>query len=121
MLWLAPVLLDAPALHACPMHDALPPSAHPAAIAAMAGMAGMPAGDGVAGGATRHAHDAHVHGCTCLGACALAGAVLPPTSVAVALALAATPAHAPTGSPSFLARGAASHFLPFAHAPPLSA
>lgn len=115
-LWLAPVLLDAPGLDACPMHD----GARASSAQGMAGMAGM-VGGAVAppGTAGRHAHDAHVHGCTCLGACALAGAIPAPVGVGVAPR---SPIMVSTAVPMarvVLARGAGAHFLPFAHAPPL--
>ena len=119
VLWLAPVLLDPTALHSCPMHDAVPLSAHGAG--GMAGMPGMVATSLAVerGAPAPHAHGSHVHGCTCLGTCALAGAVLAPSVVAVApVSPAALSSDAPVESAPH-ARGATSHFLPFAHAPPL--
>ena len=120
-LWLAPELLDAPALHACPMHDAVPapPTQASPAMAGMPGMAGGALAVAEGGTAGQHAHDAHVHGCTCLGACALGGVVLAPSGAGVAPSAPITLSAAVRGAPLLLARVAGAHFLPFAQAPPL--
>ncbi len=125
-LWLALVLADAPALDRCPMHDG--PGAGgsarghaPSSMAGM-GMAGMPmAGSGGAPGAPGAqpgSPPAHVHGCTCLGACSAGVAVLvtlPPPAVATIPSRPAPSLAPPSATPL---RGTASHFLPFAQAPP---
>lgn len=127
--WLALLLVDAPALHPCPMHD-VPPAAAAAGTGVLApsgAMAGMPMPahgattaltSGVHPAPTSGAHPAHVHGCTCLGACASGAVALAAASppAVVAATLAPTPASAPA-SPA-LPRRPGTHFLPFAHAPP---
>ncbi|HEX9108370.1 MAG TPA: hypothetical protein VF832_14100, partial [Longimicrobiales bacterium] len=68
--------------------------------------------------AGQHAHDAHVHGCTCLGACVLSAAALPPRGASAPAVPVASALTAPVVL-AVLVRGAGGHFLPFAHAPPL--
>ncbi len=118
--WLALLLADAPALHPCPMHD-VPPAGVWAGARAPSAMAGMAMPGDPAGATTAPAsgaHPAHVHGCTCLGACAagVMALVAAPPALVSAASLLARVATAPA-SPAPLRRPAP-HLLPFAQAPP---
>ena len=132
-LWLGLVLVDPPALHACPMHDARPagaragagmprmPGMSPVAPRAGASLPDVAASDAAGAPRAPRAHPAHVLGCTCLGACALGLVALLASAPEVVTAggMPTAPVLAPVaGAP---VRGMAAHFLPFAQAPPLLA
>ena len=124
-VWLAIVMAEPAALHACPMHGGVMHGVAGAGTRSAAGAAG--ASDAAAAhaamGHDAASHERPAHGtgyqCTCLGRCtAPVGAAAPAAAVAL-LPTVETSATRDAGLPDFeYVPVAAAHVLPFANGPP---
>jgi hypothetical protein len=105
------------ALHACPMHDGVVPTASPASASTTGDHAAHAAHAVAQTGQPADGHDGD-HQCSCLGHCAAAAGAVLPGAQAVRWQVLVSRRAEPPAPEHRVARASADHLLPFANGPP---